>query len=464
MAVLAQQENKMQDLDLFSAVMQNDDIDNINNDKVANMQDYRPLAERMRPNNFDEYIGQEKILGKHAFLRRMIQEDKIPSMILYGPPGTGKTTLAKMIAGMTKSDFVRLNAVSSGISDVRKIIDKADEQRKYYHKRTIIFLDEIHRFNKAQQDVLLPYVEDGRIVLIGATTENPFFEVNHALLSRVRVVKLELLNETQIVNILNLALHDEKRGLGKDNFICDKNVLMQIAQYAGGDARSALNILEQASDVAREQKYIINEEIIENVLSERIQTYDKNGDNHYDIVSAFIKSMRGSDADAAIHYLARMLVAGEDINFIARRIAVCAAEDVGNADPNALVVAMAMVNAVQFLGMPEARIPLAQAVTYIATAPKSNASYLAIDKAIAQVKAQDCGQVPIHLRDCHYKGAKKLGHGVDYKYAHDFPYHIVKQQYLPDKIKNAKYYIPTTNGYEKNIGQYMNFCQKLKEK
>lgn len=255
---------------------------------------------------------------------------------------------------------------------------------------------------------------------------------------------------------------DKERGLGKDTFIYSQEVLTLIAQYAGGDARVALNLLEQASDVAREQEYIINEEIIENIISERIQKYDKNGDNHYDIVSAFIKSMRGSDPDAAIHYLARMLVAGEDINFIARRIAICAAEDVGNADPQALVVAMATVEAVQFLGMPEARIPLAQAVTYIATAPKSNASYLAIDKAIEQVKHQNCGQVPIHLRDCHYKGARKLGHGVDYKYAHDYPYHIVKQQYLPDKIKDSKYYVPTTNGYEQKISEYLTLCAKLK--
>lgn len=392
----------------------------------------------------------------------MVQEDKIPSMILYGPPGTGKTTLAKMIAGMTKSDFSRLNAVSAGISDVRKIIEKADENRRYYHKRTIIFLDEIHRFNKAQQDVLLPYVEDGRIILIGATTENPYFEVNHALLSRVRIIKLELLNEENLIEILKLALNDKIRGLGAYEFKYDENILSIIAKYANGDARVALNILEQAGDVAIEQNYNIDKETIENIISEKIQVYDKNGDNHYDIVSAFIKSMRGSDPDGALHYLARMLVAGEDINFIARRIAICAAEDVGNADPQALILAMATVEAVQFLGMPEARIPLAQAVTYIACAPKSNASYLAIDKAIQQVKNQDCGQVPIHLRDCHYKDAKKLGHGVNYKYAHDYPYHIVKQQYLPDKIKKSKYYIPTQNGYEEKIDKYMQFCKKIK--
>lgn len=450
----------MQDLDLFSAAM-SDEHNNIerNSDDLGK---YVPLAVRMRPRNFAEYVGQEKVLGKGKFLRRMIEEDKIPSMILYGPPGTGKTTLAKMIAQMTKSEFKRLNAVASGISDVRKIIDEADENRKLYYKRTIVFLDEIHRFNKAQQDVLLPYVEDGRIILIGATTENPYFEVNRALLSRVKVVQLQLLTDEQIIKIMQMALQDKVRGLGKMNLQCDENTLALIAQFAGGDARTALNVLEQASDVATENHNIIDRNVLNSIIDERLQTYDKNGDNHYDIVSAFIKSMRGSDPDAAIHYLARMLVAGENLNFIARRVAICAAEDVGNADPQALVVAMAAVQAVQFVGMPEARIPLAQAVTYVASAPKSNASYLAIDKAIAEVKTKDCGQVPIHLRDCHYKGAEKLGHGRGYKYAHDYPYHIVKQQYLPDKIASAKYYYPTTNGYEANISKYLKFCDKIK--
>ena len=449
----------METLDLFSASLPENNS-NTDDDLI----DYSPLASRMRPRNFNEYIGQEQILGKGRFLRRMIEEDKIPSMILYGPPGTGKTTLAKMIANMTKSNFERLNAVASGINDVRKLIDKANEQRKFYHKRTIIFLDEIHRFNKAQQDVLLPYVEDGRIILIGATTENPYFEVNHALLSRVRVIQLQPLTDEHITKILQMALTDTKRGLGKQKIQCDEKILSAIAQFASGDARIALNILEQASDIARENNNIINENIIDTLLEERIQKYDKNGDNHYDIVSAFIKSMRGSDPDAAIHYLARMLAAGEDINFIARRIAICAAEDVGNADPQALVIAMAAVQAVQFIGMPEARIPLAQAVTYVACAPKSNASYLAIDKALADIRAKDCGDVPIHLRDCHYKGAAKLGHGVNYKYAHDYPYHIVKQDYLPDKMKGTKYYTPTSNGYEKTIGQYLKFCEQCKNK
>ena len=452
--------------DLFS--MANFDEATSQKNTAENMSandDYRPLAVKMRPRNFNEYIGQEKILGKGRFLRRMIEEDKIPSMILYGAPGTGKTTLAKMIAQMTKSNFERLNAVSSGIGEVRKLIEKADENRKFYHKRTIIFLDEIHRFNKAQQDILLPYVEDGRIILIGATTENPFFEVNHALLSRVRVIKLELLTDEHIIKILQLALKDEERGLGKMKLSCTDKAFQQIAQFAGGDARGALNILEQASDVALDEAYnrIIDERVIESIISERIQKYDKNGDNHYDIVSAFIKSMRGSDPDAALHYLARMLVAGEDINFIARRIAICASEDVGNADPQALVLAMATMQAVQFLGMPEARIPLAQAVVYIACAPKSNANYLAIDKAIDDVKTKDCGQVPIHLRDCHYKGASKLGHGINYKYVHDYPYHIVSQEYLPEKMRKVKYYQPTANGYEKKIEEYLKFVSTRKK-
>ncbi len=451
---------KRQEFDLFSAPPTHSE--NFAEDSVDDNK-YTPLAERMRPRNFDEFAGQEQILGKGKFLRRMIEEDKIPSMILYGPPGTGKTTLAKMIAHMTKSVFERLNAVSSGIGEVRKIIDKARETRQYYQKRTIVFLDEIHRFNKAQQDVLLPYVEDGRIILIGATTENPYFEVNHALLSRVRVVQLQLLRDEHIVKILRWALSDEERGLGKQHLKCEEEALNLIAQYAGGDARSGLNVLEQAADVAIENDNKITADDLRTMLGERVQKYDKNGDNHYDIVSAFIKSMRGSDPDAAIHYLARMLAAGENLNFIARRIAICAAEDVGNADPQALVVAMAAVQAVQFVGMPEARIPLAQAVTYVACAPKSNASYLAIDKALADVRSRDCGQVPIHLRDCHYKGAEKLGHGRGYKYAHDYPYHIVKQEYLPEKIRNVKYYQPTTNGYEEKIAKYLDFCQQQKK-
>lgn len=418
---------------------------------------FEPLAQRMRPRNFAEFIGQQSEVGAGKFLRKMIEQDQIPSMILFGPPGTGKTTLAQMIAGMTDSVFKKLNAVAAGIADIRKIVEEAAEARKYYQQRTIIFIDEIHRFNKSQQDVLLPYVEDGRLVLIGATTENPFFEVNHALLSRVRIVKLEKLTDDQLINILENALFDKERGLGKDDLKASKDVLAAIAQFAGGDARMALNLLEQAASVT-EKGGTVTMESLRVIVGERLQSYDKNGDNHYDTVSAFIKSMRGSDPDAAIHYLARMLAAGEDIDFIARRIAICAAEDVGNADPMALVVAMAAVEAVRFVGMPEARIPLAEAVTYVASAPKSNAAYLAIDKALADVRGKNCGAVPLHLRDAHYKGAAKLGHGIDYIYPHDFPGHFTPQQYLPDELKNKIYYRPTENGAEKRIRQYLEQC------
>lgn len=418
---------------------------------------YAPLAQRMRPRNFDEFIGQEEAVGKGKYLRKMIERDQLPSMILYGPPGTGKTTLAQMIAGLTNSHFKKLNAVSSGIGDIRKIVDEAAEQRRFYGKRTIIFIDEIHRFNKSQQDVLLPYVEDGRLILIGATTENPYFEVNHALLSRVRIVRLYLLSDGEIIAIMKQALEDKERGLGKQNIKCDDEVLEAIAQISAGDGRMALNMLEHGAAMT-EDNGTITMELLRTLVGEKLQSYDKNGDNHYDTVSAFIKSMRGSDPDAALHYLARMLAAGENVNFIARRIAICAAEDVGNADPFALVLAMSAVQAVQFLGMPEARIPLAEAVTYIASAPKSNAAYLAIDEALAEVRSKNCGTVPMHLRDAHYKGASKLGHGLDYKYAHDYPYHFVHQQYFPDKMEERVYYHPTENGREARMKEYLKAC------
>ena len=372
---------------------------------------FEPLAQRMRPRTFAEFIGQQEAVGAGHFLRRMIESDQIPSLIFYGPPGTGKTTLAQMIAQMTHSAFKKLNAVSAGIADIRKIVKEAEEARRYYQRRTIVFIDEIHRFNKSQQDVLLPYVEDGRLVLIGATTENPFFEVNHALLSRVRIVRLRPLTDGQLLAILKRALGDKERGLGSRSITADEGVLPAIAQLANGDARMALNVLEGAAAMLPPAGGKLTMELLDEITGERVQRYDKTGDNHYDTVSAFIKSMRGSDPDAALHYLARMLAAGEDTNFIARRVAICAAEDVGNADPMALVVAMSAVQAVQFVGMPEARIPLAQAVTYIASAPKSNAAYLGIDAALADVRGRNCGSVPVHLRDSHYKGAETLGHG-----------------------------------------------------
>jgi len=432
-------------MDLFATAEKNDS------------KKYEPLAQRMRPRNFDEFIGQEEAVGKGKYLRKMIERDQLPSMILYGPPGTGKTTLAQMVASLTNSNFKKLNAVSAGIGDIRKIVDEAAEARRFYQKRTIVFIDEIHRFNKSQQDVLLPYVEDGRLILIGATTENPFFEVNHALLSRVRIVRLSSLSDRDLMRMLKQAMEDKERGLGSRNLNITDESVEAIAQLSGGDGRMALNLLEQAAAMI-EDGGEINIELLHTILGERIQTYDKKGDNHYDTVSAFIKSMRGSDPDAAIHYLARMLAAGEDLNFIARRVAICAAEDVGNADPFALVVAMAAVQAVQFVGMPEARIPLAEAVTYVASAPKSNAAYMAIDAALADVRHRNCGPVPEHLRDAHYKGAAKLGHGINYKYAHDFPYHFVKQQYLPNNLKGTTYYHPTANGREVRIGEYLKAC------
>ena len=398
---------------------------------------YKPLAERMRPKTLADFAGQEKIL--RGVLGKMISEGQTPSLIFYGAPGTGKTTLAKIIANTTASDFVKVNAALSGIGDLRGIVKEAEDRRKFYRKQTILFIDEIHRFNKGQQDFLLPYVEDGRITLIGATTENPFFEVNAALLSRVKIVRLEKLSTDDIKKILIRAVDKEK-------FIVEERALEIIADFADGDARMALNLLEQASFAGK-----ISVETLSELLGEKIRRYDKRGDNHYDTASAFIKSMRGSDADAAIYYLAKMIDGGEDLNFIARRIVICAAEDVGNADPQALILANAAAQAAQFVGLPEARIILAQAVTYIAGAPKSNAAYLAIDKALADVKNFQ-GEVPKHLRDTHYKGAKTFGNGVGYKYPHDFENHFVKQQYLPDKI-STRYYEPTAQGYEAQIKQ-----------
>lgn len=411
----------------------------------------KPLADRMRPRTLGDFVGQEKVVGETSYLRRMIEKDMVPSIMLYGPPGTGKTTLASVIAKITGNSFVAINAVSSGVPELRKLIAKAQGTLRSGQGRTIVFIDEIHRFNKGQQDVLLPFVENGTIILIGATTENPFFEINSPLLSRMKVIRLEMLKPEEIGKILQAALHDVERGYGREEITLTEDCLLAITEVAGGDARAALNILEQARTMLPDDKKEINRDTLSLVLGDALLKYDKNGDYHYDVVSAFIKSMRGSDADAALHYMARMIESGEDVRFIARRIVICAAEDVGNADPMALVVANAAAQAANFIGLPEAKIPLAQAVCYIATAPKSNSAYLGIAAAQNDLHSKDCGTVPGHLRDAHYPGAGKLGHGVGYLYPHDYPQGYVEQQYLPDKLQGAKYYKPKNIGYEATL-------------
>ena len=423
---------------------------------------HAPLADRMRPRDFQEFLGQNAVIGSGKFLRRMIEADSVPSVILFGPPGTGKTTLALLIARKTGAHFERINAVTAGIADIRKVVEAARERLTLYRKATILFIDEIHRFNKSQQDALLPHVETGTVTLIGATTENPYFEVNAPLLSRARVIRLEPLSAQDILAVLQQALNDRERGLGAMNLTWDEAALSLIAAVAGGDARVALNLLEQAA-LSLDRTQHLDAAAVELVAGEVIQRYDKQGDNHYDIASAFIKSMRGSDPDAALHYLARMLAAGEDVKFIARRIVICAAEDIGNADPQALVLANAAAQAVQFVGMPEASLILAQAVTYLATAPKSNAATVAIGQALADVRTSDCGPPPAHLRDAHYKGAAKLGHGKGYLYPHDFPGGWVEQQYLPDKLRQVHYYQPEGYGYEAQIQERM-LARKRKRK
>lgn len=406
----------------------------------------KPLADRMRPGKLDDFVGQNQAVGVGSPLRRMIERDMLQSVLFYGPPGTGKTTLAQVIAHVTGEQFVSINAVSSGVPELRKLIAKAQETRQRGMGRTIVFIDEIHRFNKAQQDVLLPYVENGTIVLIGATTENPFFEINSPLLSRMKVIRLEKLQPKHIEQILKRAVSDPVKGFGS-SFEIEDDALAIVADFAAGDARSALNILEQAEFMLPERgERVITVEVLRSVIGTAMQRYDKKGDQHYDIVSAFIKSMRGGDADAALHYMARMMEGGEDLRFIARRIVICAAEDVGMADPQALVVANAAAQAADFVGWPEARIPLAEAVCYIANAPKSNASYMGIDAALSDVRKRNCGNVPKHLRDAHYPGAAALGHGLTYKYVHDYPGGWVEQQYLPDELLGTRYYIPTGRG------------------
>lgn len=417
-----------------------------------------PLAARMRPRTLDEFVGQEEIVGEGRLLRRAIQADRLTSMILYGPPGTGKTTLAQIIANSTESGFEMLNAVTSGVKEIREVIQTAQERYNLYQKRTILFVDEIHRFNKSQQDALLPAVEDGTIILIGATTENPYFEVNSPLISRSRIFQLRMLTRAEVISILRRALEDSERGLGTHQATITEEALHHLADVSNGDARVALNALELAvlTTPADENGVIrIDLAVAEESIQRRALNYDKSGDNHYDTISAFIKSMRGSDPDATLYWLAKMIYAGEDPRFIARRIFIHAAEDVGLANPYALLVASAAASAVEYIGMPEARIPLAEAALYIATAPKSNSVVESIDRALETVAKEEVGPVPIHLRDASYPGAGKLGHGKDYKYPHDFPGNYVKQEYLPLQMKGRTWYKPSQNGYERQIQEYL---------
>lgn len=422
-----------------------------------------PLASRLRPVSLDEVVGQKHIIGKDKLLYRAIQADKLGSLIFYGPPGTGKTTLAKVIANTTRSIFTQMNATVAGKKDMEEVVKKAKDDMGMYGKKTILFVDEIHRFNKGQQDYLLPFVEDGTIILIGATTENPYFEVNGALISRSRIFELKPLEKEDIRTLLLRAVNDKEKGMGSYRAEIDEDALEFLADVANGDARAALNAVELGiltTERGSDGKIRIDLSTAAECIQKRVVRYDKNGDNHYDTISAFIKSMRGSDPDAAVYYLAKMLYAGEDIKFIARRIMICASEDVGNADPNALCVAVAAAQAVERIGLPEAKLILSQAVTYVATAPKSNASCLAIQNASAAVAKTRTAAVPPHLQDIHYKGASRMGRGLGYLYAHDFPNHYVEQQYLPKELEGEVFYEPTGNGYERNIKDHMDFLKK----
>ena len=416
-----------------------------------------PLASRMRPASLDEVVGQQHIIGRDKLLYRAIKADKLSSVIFYGPPGTGKTTLAKVIANTTSAEFKQINATVAGKKDMEEVVRQAKDLQGMYGKKTILFIDEIHRFNKGQQDYLLPFVEDGTVILIGATTENPYFEVNGALLSRSSIFELKPLEKEDIKTLLKRAVSDTEKGMGSFHARIDEDALEFLADLSGGDARSALNAIELGvltTERSEDGIIHITLEVASECIQKRAVNYDKRGDNHYDIISAFIKSMRGSDPDAAVYYLAKMLYAGEDVKFIARRIMICASEDAGNADPMALTVAVSAAQAVERIGMPESQIILAQAVTYVACAPKSNSAVNAITAANQAVRQYQT-TVPSHLRDSHYKGAQKLGRGIGYKYAHDYPGHYVDQQYLPDEIKNARFYEPGGLGYEKTIREYL---------
>lgn len=433
-------------MDLFTLNMENQ------------LKKHAPLADRMRPESIEEFVGQRHILGEGKFLNRAIKADRITSMIFYGPPGTGKTTLAMIIANSTNMNFEKLSAVTSGVKEIREVIHRAEEGLKLYNKRTILFIDEIHRFNKTQQDALLPFVERGIIILIGATTENPYFEVNKALLSRMMVIPLKPLGKKDIYNIIMSGLKDKGRGLGNYEVNMSHEAIDYLITISDGDGRLALNSLEIAVlSTPEDEKGIINIDLdtIKECILIKSAKYDKGGDEHYDTISAFIKSMRGSDPDATLYWLAKMINAGEDPKFIARRIIICASEDVGNADPNALTLAVSAFNAVDIIGMPEGRIILAQAAVYVACAPKSNASYIGIDKALEDIRSKPVGKVPGHLKDASYKGSVNLGHGKGYIYPHNYDGAYVKQQYLPDEFIGVRYYKPTGNGYEKIIKKRM---------
>ncbi len=447
--------SKSEEMDLFSYM------------REAEKEKESPLAARMRPVSIDEVVGQEHILGEDKLLTRAIKADKLMSVIFYGPPGTGKTTLATVIANTTKSEFRQINATVSGKKDMEEVVEHAKEVLGMYQRKTILFIDEIHRFNKAQQDYLLPFVEDGTIILIGATTENPYFEVNGALLSRSVIFELRSLDKDDIKKLIERAVYDEKKGMGAYDADIDDEAKEFLADIAGGDARAALNAIEIAvltTPRSEDGKIHITLDVASECIQKKAVRYDKNADNHYDTISAFIKSMRGSDPDAVLYYLARMLTAGESITFIARRIMICAAEDVGMADPNALVVAVSASQAVERVGMPEARIILAEAAVYVATAPKSNASYMGIENAMSEVRESGSGPaVPAHLQDAHYGGAAKLNRGVGYKYAHDFDNHYVEQQYLPYELSDKQFYAPGDLGYEVKIKEHMKKIKGRKE-
>lgn len=423
-----------------------------------NSASWRPLAQRQKPKQLGDFVGQEHIFRENSLLRKMIATDRMSSIILYGPPGTGKTSIAEIIAYETKSNFIRINAVTAGIAEIKEAINQA-KSAALYSKKTIVFIDEIHRFNKKQQDALLPHVEDGLITLIGATTENPYFEVNSALISRVSVFRLEPLERYDIAKIVKKALAEDEEIRQVFSSVTEE-ALDIIYRYSSGDARKALNLIENCSISANDLS-VLDEGILQKNMGLNPLRYDRDGDMHYDVISAFIKSIRGSDPDAALHYLARMLEAGEDPMFIARRIVISASEDIGNADPTALILAIAAKDAVHFVGLPEARIALAQAVTYLASSPKSNRSYLGIDAALDDVRKGNIGEVPNHLKDASYRGAENFGHGKGYKYSHDYEGAYVPQQYLPDKLIDKKYYKPTKRGREARLYAYLEEIEKI---